>query len=321
MAGKDYYQVLGISKGATEEEVRKAFKKLARKYHPDVNPGDKKAEDQFKNISEAYEVLSNPEKRKKYDTFGSADFEGFGGAGGGPRGGQYSYNPFTQGGGYKYSNSNVNFDDLGDIFGDIFGASQGAKGRGRKTTRGFGGYEEQAAQKGKDFHFSIELDFIEAATGCEKKIRLTNGVTLNVKIPPGVKDGSKIRLGGKGEPGLNGGPAGDLFIEPKIRPHSYFKREENDILLETPVTVLEALEGAKIKIPTLEGSVELKIPAGSQSGQKLRLKGKGIADSKSKEKGDQYVVLQIVTPQNLSADQIEKLKTVIKDQPNPRKAW
>lgn len=286
---KDYYHILGVARTASDEEISKAFKKLARKYHPDVNPGDKKAEDRFKEISEAYEVLSNKEKRQKYDAFGSADFEGFS-------------NPF-QGGRVKYS-THFDMDDLGDIFGDVFGG--GMAGTGRK-------------RKGKDLVFSIPLDFLEAVQGCEKKIRLSNNVTFNVKIPPGVDSTDKIRLAGKGEPGLAGGSAGDLYIQPQVEPHPCFRRNGFDIELDLPLTLSEALSGARIKVPTIDGEVELKIPAASQSGQKLRLKGKGIYHKKTKTRGDQYVILQIRLPQNLDARTREELLSLLEGkEKNPR---
>lgn len=289
---KDYYKVLGINKGATADEVSKAFKKLARKYHPDMNPGDKKAEEKFKEISEANEILSNAEKRKKYDMFGSADFEGFPGGG---QGRSYAgYGP--QGQGFSFDSS-----DLGDIFGDIFnfGGSRGARSRRQQQSPPFEDIFRRTSQaaKGKDLHFTLDLDFVEAIRGGEKNIRLGNGVTLKVKIPPGVTEGSKIRLGGKGEPGLYGGEAGDLYIEPHVLPHPYFKRIGDDVEMNLPVTISEALEGTKVRVPTLEGFVDLKIPAGAQSGQKLRLKGKGVLNPKSGTVGDQYVVIQMKIPE------------------------
>lgn len=325
---KNYYQILGLPKGAGGEEVSKAFKKLARKHHPDMNPGDKKAEEKFKELSEAYEVLSNPEKKKKYDTFGSADFEGFpeagfpgaGFPGGGvPGGGQsytYTYGP---GGGARGGGKGFDFEDLGDIFGDIFSGGLGGLGKKKKggfrpqgfRPEGFG--RTPAGQRGKDLRFSLNLDFLEAIKGGEKKIRLPNGVAFNVKIPAGVQDGARIRLTGKGEPGLAGGEPGDLYIEPRVAPHPFFKRVGNDIELEVPLSLSEALTGGKIKIPTLEGSGELKIPAGAQSGQKLRLKGKGVVNMKTKETGDLFVILQIKVPESLDPKTKEELLKLLKN--------
>ncbi|MBI2340298.1 MAG: DnaJ domain-containing protein [Deltaproteobacteria bacterium] len=315
---KDYYQILGISKGAGEEEIRKAFKKLARKYHPDVNPGDKKAEERFKEISEANEVLSNPEKRKKYDAFGTADFEGFpGGGAGGWR--TYTYNPF-EGGGGKYG-AGIDLDDLGDIFGDLFGGLGGVGGAARRRrgfTADFG--TANRTRKGKDLYFSLDLDFTDAAKGCEKTIRLGSGVSFKVKIPAGITDGQKIRLAGKGEPGVAGGEAGDLYIEPRIIAHPWFRRSGNDIEVDLPLNLSEALSGGKVKAPTIDGMVEVKIPAGAQSGQKMRLKGKGALDRKTGSRGDQYLVLQVHLPEGLDQRSKEELLKAVKGkEADPRK--
>ncbi|MDO8520399.1 MAG: J domain-containing protein [Deltaproteobacteria bacterium] len=303
---KDYYQSLGLSRGASAEDVSRGFKKLARKHHPDLNPGDKKAEEKFKEISEAYEVLSNPEKKKKYDMYGSVDFEGFPGGGGG------------YGGGGK-SSGGFDINDLGDIFGDLFGGGGVRSPRGRARKSGFG-YQPMGVEKGKDLHFSIQLDFVEAVKGAEKTIRLPNGVGFKVKIPAGVTDGAKIRLSGKGEPGLHGGEAGDLYIEAKIAPHAHFRRDGDDIEMDLPITVTEVLEGGKIRVPTLEGVVELKIPTGAQSGQKMRLKGKGAPNMKTKAHGDLYVILQIKLPDSLD-DKTKKslIEMLKKKEKNPRK--
>lgn len=313
---KDYYQILGITKSASADDISKAFKKLARKYHPDVNPGDKKAEDKFKALSEAYQVLSDKEKRKKYDMYGSADFEGAPGGGGGFRY-QGGGNPF--GGGFT---GQVNQDDLGDIFSDIFGAGGfglGNNPRSRKK-RGFSGAEQMVPQRGKDFTFSIDLDFEDAVKGCEKKVRLSNGATFNVKIPAGVVDGNKIRLAGKGEPGLHGGEPGDLFIEPHVRAHNYFVRNGDDIEVHVPITITEAIEGGRLRVPTVDGMVDLKIAEGVKSGQKMRLKGKGAPNMKTKERGDQYVILEVVLPQNIdSKTKLDLLKLLKDKEEDPRK--
>lgn len=299
---KDYYQVLGLARGASADEVSRAFKKLARKYHPDVNPGDKKAEERFKEFSEAYQVLSDPEKKKKYDMYGSADFEGFPGGGAG-------------GGGFKYSGG-FDVNDLGDIFGDLFGGGMKPPGGGRTKRSGF---QNRGRERGKDLHFSIQMDLEEALKGAEKTIRLPNGVAFKVKIPAGVADGAKIRLAGRGEPGLHGGEAGDLYIEPKILPHPSLRRNGDDLEMDLPITLTEALEGGKIRVSTLEGAVELKIPAHSQSGQKLRLKGKGAPNMQTKTRGDLYVILQIKLPEDLDAKTEEALLHLLKKkEKNPR---
>lgn len=303
---KDYYKTLGLSRESSVDDVRRAFKKLARKHHPDVNPGDKKAEEKFKELSEAYEVLSNPDKKKKYDTYGTADFEGFPGGG-----------PFGGGRTYTYS-TGAPFDlgDLGDIFGDLF--TGGAGGGRKRRSPGFR-YRNVEEQKGKDLHFSIDLEFMEAIKGADKTIHLPNGVSFRVKIPPGVTSGQKIRLVGKGEPGLNGGEAGDLYISPHVMPHPYFRRAGDDIEMDLPVTVVEALEGATIRIPTPDGPVEMKIPKGTQSGKKFRLKGKGALSAKDKSRGDFYVVLLIHLPCDLDHKTREALVELLKKkEKNPR---
>ncbi|MBX7147539.1 J domain-containing protein [bacterium] len=309
----DFYKILGIEKTAATDEIKSAFKKLARKYHPDVNPGDKKAEEKFKQISEAYEVLSDPKKRKEYDTMGAFNFEGFPGGGGSNY--QYTYssgrNPFSGGPGGP---GGFDINDLGEMFGDLFGG-QAQKSRGRR-----GGFKPEP-QKGKDLVFSVNIDFLEAAGGAEKNIRLSNGVSLKVKIPAGVDNGSRIRLAGKGEPGINGGEAGDLFIETRVNDHPFFKRQDDDITLLLPITVLEALKGAKIKVPTLDSAVSLTIPPSSQSGQKLRLKGKGMTNMKTKVTGDLYVILQITVPQHLDKKAIEKLEEIFANEEDPRKKF
>lgn len=313
---KDFYKTLGISKNAPHEEVRKAFKKLARKYHPDVNFGDKSAEEKFKNISEAYDVLSNPKKRSQYDTFGSEGPQGF------PGGGGYTYtqDPFRGGRGGFSGGPSGNFDaeDLGDIFGDIFGfGKQG--GTTSRQTRGGRNYTSYGNQiKGKDTTYYVDLDFMEAIQGGKKKIQFKDSEILNVTIPAGITPGNKIRLAGKGEPTMPGGPRGDLYIEPRIAPHPYFKRVDDDIELNLPLTIVEALEGTKVKLPTVDGMVELKIPANSQSGQKLRLKGKGALNIHTKKRGDQYVVLQIKIPSDLDEAAKKNLKDILANQKDPR---
>lgn len=303
---KDYYQVLGVSRSASKDEIRKAFKQLARKYHPDVNKGDRGAEEKFKSLSEAYEVLSDDEKRKKYDMFGSADFQGFPGGGG----------TYTHTSGPFSGSGNVNFEDLGDIFGDLFGnmgPSPFQRRRGRGATQ-----RTAQPQKGRDFHYKIDLDFLEAVQGCEKNIRVNN-LTLKVKIPEGIHHGGKIRLAGKGEPGLYGGEHGDLYIETQVGPHPYFIREGDDIHLTLPLTLIEALNGTQVKVPTIDGAVTLKIPPHSQNGQRLRLKNKGALSMKTKVRGDQLVILEVRLPDRLDKKTSKQITEILEDkQPDPR---
>lgn len=309
---KNFYEILGVSKDASDEEIKKSYRRLAKQYHPDVNKGDKKAEERFKEISEAYETLSNSEKKKQYDMFGAsgAGFDpsqwggaGAGGASWGGRGaGGYEDlgDIFRQAGGRGKSKrgggAQFSQEDFANIFGDIFGAG----GRSQNTYQDWGGAQEKAApKKGRDLYYSMELDFMEAAKGTTSKISIHRDGKLekiDVKIPSGVNNGSKIRLAGKGEDGPRGGSAGDLYIEIKVKPHRLFWREGNDVFLEAPLSVGEAILGASIKVPTLEGHANIKVPAGTASGQKMRLKEKGIKSADKKTPGDMYVMISIVPP-------------------------
>ncbi len=312
MAKKDYYKVLGLTKKATDAEVKTAFKKLARQYHPDVNPGKKEAEDKFKEVSEAYEVLGDEKKRRQYDQFGSFDF-----GGGGPQ------NPYSQ---HYWQNINFNQGDFDDIFGEIFGF--GGPKRGRKASgvkfdfggAGGGGFNNMS-RDGSDIQWSLTIDFLEAVNGCEKQILLSDGQRVKVKIPQGVDDGSKIRLSGKGNPGIGGGSSGDLIIETKVNPHAYFKRDGDDIYVSVDVSLSEALKGGKITVPTITGSVALTIPKGTQSGQKLRLKGRGTTNIKSKSVGNQYVEIMVKYPDDLSDSEIEHITKIIDKHPQAARAW
>jgi DnaJ-class molecular chaperone len=313
MASKDYYKALGLSKTASTDEIKKAYRKLARKYHPDVNPDDKKAEEQFKLVSEAHDVLSNPEKRKIYDEFGEdglragfdpeqarqyRQWQQFGGAGaraGGP--GFY--------GDFSFDGNSVNYSGFEEVFKNIFGGSGGRRG----ST-----YGKRGPFKGNDVESSLEVDFLTAIQGGTTRVTLQKhspegGVprseTIDVQVPQGVDDGSRIRLAGKGEPGLDGGPPGDLFIKIRVRPHSIFKREGDNLRIDLPVTIGEAMKGTTVSVPTPTGDVELKVPAGTRSGQVLRLKGKGVPNLKSKAPGDMFVTIRVQVP---STEDEEALK-------------
>ena len=288
MAKKNYYEILGISRDAIEEDIKKAYRELAKKYHPDLHPGDKSMEARFKEINEAYEILKDPKKREQYDRFGSAAFEpGFQGAR------TYTY-PWGSGG------KTVNVEDFGfdiggleDTFGDIFG----------RRTRA-----QRGPLRGEDVEYVLEVGFEQAIHGTE--VRLTiNGEKLTVKIPAGVKDGSRIKVAGKGRPGMMGGHAGDLYIVTKIKPHLYFRRENDDIYIDVPITITEAALGAKVNIPTIDGKTLLIIPPGTQSGQKLRLTGKGVPHIKGIGRGDQYVIIRITAPKGLD----EKSKGLLQE--------
>lgn len=308
MASKDYYQILGVSRDATSEQIRKAFKKIARENHPDAKKDDPAAAQRFKEAAEAYDVLGDDEKRKKYDQFGSnwKHFrEGAGPAGGG--------NPFRQGGPVDI--------DLRDIFGgqgavDLEQLFGGMFGGGRAQPRG------PRPQRGQDLTTTIQVPFQTAATGGSYDLHLQrNGQPeqLTVKIPAGIDHGQTIRLAGQGEPGFQGGPAGDLRVTVNVAPHPYFRREGRNVLVEVPVTITEAALGAKIDVPTLtEGMMTLTLPPGTSSGSKLRLKGKGLPDPRSKQHGDQHVIVKIVAPQQLdqrSRELLEELASQVGESP------
>ena len=359
---RDYYEVLGVSKTATDAEIKKAYRKLAMKYHPDYNPGDKDAEEKFKEVNEANEVLSDPKKRQLYDQYGFAGVDPNYAAqnGGGP------------GGFGGFGGDGV---DLGDIFGDIFGGGFG----------GFGGSSRQAnpnaPRKGQDIRVRITLSFDEAVHGCKKNITITRqqectechgsgcaagsspetcpdcggrgfvirqqrtpfGVmqtqqpcqrcggkgqiiknpckacrgtgktaqrsTLEVKIPAGINDDQSIALRGQGDAGMNGGPSGDVIVTVSVRPDSIFQRDGYDIWVNVPITYTQAVLGAEIVVPTVDGKVEYTVPEGTQSGTKFRLRGKGVQYLNGRGRGDQYVVVTVEIPKKLNKTQREALKT------------
>ncbi len=351
---RDYYEVLGISKSASAEEIKKAYKKMARKYHPDLNPGDKTAEEKFKEVNEAYEVLNDPEKKARYDQYGHAGVD--------PN--------FGAGGGFGGFEGNFDFGDLGDIFGSFFG---GGFGGGRRTN-------PNAPQRGESVRMSLAISFEEAAFGCEKAVSVERsedcgachgsgcapgsspetcpdcrgtgtvqvrrqtpmGVfassapcsrcggkgtiirepcrecrgsghirrrkTIQASIPAGIDNGQTISIRGQGNAGKNGGPAGDLLITITVRPHELFRREGTSVLCEAPITYTQAVLGAELEIPTIDGKVKYTLPEGTQSGTTFRLKGKGIPAINGRGRGDQYVTVYIETPRNLNKTQKEALK-------------
>ena len=352
---RDYYEVLGVNKGASEDEIKRAYKKMARKYHPDLNPDNKEAEEKFKEVNEAYEVLSDATKKARYDQFGFAGVDPSYGAGAG--GGAYDAGGFD-------------FGDLGDIFGSFFGGGFGAAQR----------RNPKAPQRGESIRLGGTISFEEAAFGCEKEVSVDRyetcaschgsgcadgtspevcpdchgsgqvqvrrqtpmGVfattspcgrcggkgriiktpctacrgsglerkrrTIQAKIPAGIDNGQTISIRGQGHAGKNGGPAGDLLITITVRPHELFRREGTSVLCEAPITFAQAVLGAELEIPTIDGKVKYDLPEGTQSGTTFRLKGKGIPELNGRGRGDQYVTVYIETPRNLNREQKEALK-------------
>ena len=281
---EDLYSTLGVAKTATPEAVTKAYRKLAKKLHPDLNPGDKAAEEKFKQISAAYSILNDEEKRGRYDR-GEID------ASGQERPQQQYYRDFAGGPeGARYHTS-AGFEDIGefsDLFGDLFGRT-GARGGGARF-----------AMRGQDAQFRLGIDFLEAVNGAKKRITLPDGNTLDVTIPAGASDGLVMRLKGQGMPGLGGAEPGDALVEISVAPHPVFKREGNDIVVDVPITIDEAVLGGKVEVPTTTGRVAVTVPAGANTGQILRLKGKGVKTRGGT--GDQLVKLSVVLPDRVDDD-------------------
>lgn len=312
MSKKDYYSLLNVSRSATADEIKKAYRKLAMQYHPDKNPGDKKAEEKFKEFSEAYEVLSDPKKREMYDQFGHAGTQGgFGGAGG-PFGGAGGF-----GGGFGGAGGGQQGQDpFQDIFGDVFSEIFGARGYGPGA--GTGGPRRRQT-KGSDLRYTLNVAFEESALGTEKVIsfvRQRNGkdetAKLAVNVPAGVKEDQRLKLAGEGDSPAGGGAAGDLYVIIKIQDHPLFKRQENDILMDLPVTYTDAILGTSVEIPTLSGKAVIRIPPGTHTGQTFRLKGKGFPKIGGFGSGDMLVRLIVDTPEKISSRQKELLEELSK---------
>jgi DnaJ-class molecular chaperone len=296
MASDDPYAILGVKRDASAEEIRTAYRKLAKKHHPDLNPGNKEAEARFKTISAANELLSDPEKRARFDR-GEID------ASGQERPDHAAYRRYAEGAqGAKYhQESGISEDELGDIFADLF-RQQAGQNRGPGGARTF-------RMRGADRAFALTVDFLEAARGAKKRLNFGaadsgGGETLDVTIPAGFADGQILRLKGKGEPGLGGGPPGDALIEVHVAPHPFFRRAGNDIHLELPMTLAEAVLGGKITVPTIGGNVVMSVPKGSDTGTVLRLKGRGIAPAGGTA-GDEYVTLKIVLGEQKTDGELE----------------
>jgi curved DNA-binding protein len=300
MEYKDYYQVLGVKRDASEKEIKSAFRKLARQYHPDVNPGDKSAEEKFKSVNEAYEVLSDAEKRKKYDAFG-ADWERYQQAGGQPGGFDYSQWQAQPGagGGTRYASP----EDLADLFGGEEGFSEffstlfGQGGRARPS----------GPRRGQDYEHPLRISFDEAFRGTGRTLQMDDK-RIEAKIPAGVRTGSRVRLSGQGAPGQNGGPGGDLYLAIEVEPDSRFERRGDDLYSDVPVDFFTAALGGEVRVPTPDGAAALKIPARTQAGQTFRLRGKGMPALSGQGRGDLYARLKLVLPDNLTDDELNRLR-------------
>ncbi len=294
MPEKDLYAALGVSRTATQDEIRKAYRKLARKHHPDVNPNDSKAAERFKEISFANDVLADEKKRKLYDEFGLKGLEaGF------DADQARAYKHWQEGARRSPSSEEFTADiDLEDLLGGLGGFGE-RFGFGRRRPRG--------PQKGQDAHGEAPVDFLDAVRGGKVTLQFEGKGALNVTIPPGADDGTKIRLAGQGMPSPNGGPPGDLFVTLRVRPHPYFSRKGPDVYVDLPVTVPELLRGGSIQVPTPDGAASVKIPPKSANGRKLRLRGKGATKRGSKDRGDLYVTLSAVLPKDADEGALEKI--------------
>jgi len=345
MAEQDYYQLLGVARNAGEEDLRSAFRRLARKYHPDLNPGNKEAERKFKEIGQAYEVLSDPKKRQMYDQFGEAGVRAGAGAGHapggeGPGGARYTWT--TEGSPFD----DVAFEAFGgaggqteSLFEEIFsrlgmggpgmggGPRTGPRGGPRAGPRGRAG-----GVRGRDVETEITLSFEQAVRGVETGLSAqyptaegtARPETLTVKIPPGVRDGQRLRLRGKGGPGLGGGTPGDLYLAIRVAPHPTFRREGNDIYMDLPISVSEAALGADVDVPTVRGRTSVHVPPGTASGARLRLRGQGLPDPKTAVLGDQYCVIRIVPPKTLDERRrrlYEELRAAGEENPRAGLPW
>ena len=302
MAAQDLYKTLGVSKSASPSDIKKAYRKLAKENHPDVNPGNAQAEARFKEVTAAYEVLSDKTRRKNYDEFGEASlsqgfdpeqaraYQQYQRAGSGRRGG----NPFGAG--------------FGAAGASPFG--QGTDDAWLHDLFGFGGQGARRPAKGRDIQSEVRVDFMTAALGGKNTLQFEGGRSIQVRIPSGVEDGEKLRLKGQGSPGGQGAPAGDLLLTIRVLPDNMWRREGLDLHIDIPITISEAIKGGSVEVPTLTGKGKVKVPAGSQSGRTLRLKGKGV-ERKGKGKGDLYVHLQIQVPTVEMTPELEAALEVI----------
>ena len=302
MAAKNPYEVLGVDAKAKDDEIRNAYRKLAKKLHPDLNPGDKSAEARFKEVSAAYDIVGDKAKRARFDA-GEIDASGAEKPPQNPYGG-YRHYADAAGGERYYSTTNgaenMSAEDLEDLFSMFGGGEGGPRGAGKRTFR----------MRGQDRHYILNVDFLDAINGAKKRLDLPQGKSLDVRIPAGLRDGQVLRLEGQGGEGVGGGPAGDALIEVHIDPHPLFRREGDDIHIDLPLTIAEAALGGKVAVPTTDGSVTMTIPAGSNSGKIMRLKGKGAPKPGLKGgRGDQYVTLRVAMPERID----DELAAFLKD--------
>ena len=283
---RDPYEVLGVARDASQDQIKKAYRKLAKQLHPDTHPGDTKVEDRFKQVSAAYAILSDPEMRQRYDR-GEVDASG-------QERPQWRFRqPHGADAGAGGFAGGFNVEDiLGDLFGGRFGAGRGAM-----------------RARGRDVSYTVRIGFEESARGGKRRVTLGGGRSLDVAIPEGIEDGQSIRLKGQGEPGIGGGPAGDALIRVQVEPHPVFTRDGSNLRMELPVTLVEAVVGAKVEVPTLDGPVTMTVPAGSNTGDTLRLRGKGIRRRGASGRGDQYVRLKVVLPRKPD----DELGTFVRD--------
>ncbi len=284
---RDPYEILNVAKTADQKEIKKAYHTMAKSLHPDLNPDKKGVEEKFKEVSSAYALLSDPEQRRRFDA-GEIDASGQESA---PRGFYRDYADQAAGQGYARQEGFSSEEDLEEFLSGMFG------NRGARSAGG-----QQFKMRGSDVSYSLQIDFLDAAQGASKTITMPDGKSLSVKIPEGVTDRQTLRLGGKGNPGIGGGPPGDAYIEVHIRPHAYFSRKDNNIHVDVPVTLKEAVLGGQIEVPTVNGKVKMNVPKGSNTGTSLRLKEKGILDRRSGQRGHQYVNLKVVLPEKPDAE-------------------
>jgi curved DNA-binding protein len=287
MDEKDLYGALGVARDAGEDDIRKAYRRLARQYHPDVNPNDQKAEERFKEISFAYDVLSDPEKRARYDEFGA-------------QGLQPGFDP-EQARAYKRWSEGARRSPSHEAFGEeidldeLFGRLGGLGGLGGREWR-------RAPRRGRDAHAEVAVDLLDAVLGREVRLEVPGRGTLRVRIPAGAEDGTRVRLAGQGEPGAEGAPPGDLYLTVRVRPHPFFRREGDDLALDLPVTLPELALGASIEVPTPDGVATVKVPPHARPGQRLRLRGKGAGRRGTSERGDLYLRLVVDLPEGRDAE-------------------